>query len=78
MYDAPIEECRRELMTIVGVGAKVAECILLYGLHRLEAFPIDVWMKKALSTTFNGLDAGSLGRYAGIAQQYIFHYTRNL
>ncbi len=78
MYDAPIEECRRELMTIVGVGAKVAECTLLYGLHRLEAFPIDVWMKKALSTTFNGLDAGSLGRYAGIAQQYIFHYTRNL
>lgn len=78
MYDAPIEDCRKELMTITGVGAKVAECTLLYGLHRLDAFPVDVWMKKALSTTFNGLDISSLGRYAGIAQQYIFHYTRNL
>ena len=65
-------------MTIKGVGAKVAECTLLYGLHRLEAFPIDVWMKKALSGTFNGLSVEALGRYAGVAQQYIFHYTRTL
>ncbi len=78
MREAPIEECRKELMTIVGVGAKVAECTLLYGLHRLEAFPIDVWMKKALSSVFNGTEPSSIGRYAGIAQQYIFHYSRNI
>ena len=78
MREAPIEECRKELMTIVGVGAKVAECTLLYGLHRLEAFPVDVWMKKALATAFNGITPSSLGRYAGIAQQYIFHYSRNV
>lgn len=78
MRTAPIEQCRSELMTIKGVGAKVAECTLLYGLHRLEAFPIDVWMKKALSGTFNGLSVEALGRYAGVAQQYIFHYTRTL
>ncbi len=76
MHDAPIADCRKELMTITGVGAKVAECTLLYGLHRLDAFPIDVWMKKALSTTFSGITVESLGRYAGIAQQYIFHYSR--
>ena len=76
MYSAPMDECRKELMTITGVGAKVAECTLLYGLHRLEAFPIDVWMKKALATLFSGVSADSLGRYAGIAQQYIFHYSR--
>ncbi len=78
MREAPLNECRKELMSIVGVGAKVAECTLLYGLHRLEAFPIDVWMKKALSTTFSGITVDSLGRYAGIAQQYIFHYSRLL
>ena len=76
MQTAPIEDCRKELMTITGVGAKVAECTLLYGLHRQEAFPIDVWMKKALSTVFSGVSPETLGRYAGIAQQYIFHYIR--
>lgn len=78
MYDAPIDDCRRELMTIIGVGQKVAECTLLYGLHRLEAFPIDVWMKKALATHFSGVSADSIGQYAGVAQQYIFHYSRLL
>lgn len=77
MTDAPIDECRTELMKIKGVGAKVAECTLLYGLHRLEAFPIDVWMKKALESDFAGVTPEGIGRYAGIAQQYIFHYTRN-
>ena len=76
MRTAPIDECRKELMTIKGVGPKVAECTLLYGLHRLEAFPIDVWLKKALSTLFNGISPENLGQYAGIAQQYIFHYSR--
>ena len=76
MKTAPIDECRKELMQITGVGAKVAECTLLYGLHRLEAFPIDVWMKKALATLFSGIEVEQLGRYAGIAQQYIFHYSR--
>ena len=64
-------------MKITGVGAKVAECTLLYGLHRLEAFPVDVWMKKALEADFSGLTPEGLGRYAGVAQQYIFHYTRS-
>lgn len=76
MRSEPIEDCRRELMKITGVGAKVAECTLLYGLHRLEAFPIDVWMKRALSNDFSGVQVSQLGRYAGIAQQYIFHYSR--
>ena len=76
MHTAPVEECGKELMKITGVGAKVAECTLLYGLHRLEAFPIDVWIKKALATLFNGISPENLGQYAGIAQQYIFHYSR--
>lgn len=79
-----LEELRREelakaretLMTIVGVGPKVADCALLYGLHRMEAFPMDVWMKRAMGTLFPGRKPESFGKYAGIAQQYIFHYSR--
>lgn len=76
MRNAPLDECRKSLMQITGVGAKVADCTLLYGLHRLEAFPIDVWMKKALATLFSDVDPKQIGKYAGIAQQYIFHYSR--
>lgn len=74
--ELPIEEARKELMKINGVGPKVAECTLLYGMHRLEAFPVDVWMKKAMSTLFKTYSPTDFGEYAGIAQQYIFHYFR--
>ena len=72
----PFEEAKKSLMTIVGVGEKVADCVLLYGLHRTEAFPMDVWMKRAMGRLFPDTDPASFGEYAGIAQQYIFHYSR--
>ena len=67
---------RKALQAIKGVGPKVAECVLLYGMGRLEAFPLDVWMKRAMSHLFPGYTPESFGKYAGIAQQYIFHYCR--
>ncbi len=68
-----------ELKKILGVGDKVASCVALFGFGNLEAFPIDVWMKRAIDEYFDGkLDVASLGPYAGVAQQYIFHYIRNL
>ena len=68
-----------QLKQIKGVGDKVASCVALFGFANLEAFPIDVWMKRAIDTYFGGtLDPSSLGRYAGFAQQYIFHYIRNI
>lgn len=73
----PLGEARNKLMTIDGVGPKVADCVLLYGLHRLDAFPVDVWMKRAMKTMFPGKTPEYFGRYAGIAQQYIFYYSRN-
>ena len=76
MKTMPLEEVRQQLMTIQGVGPKVAECAALYGLHRLEAFPMDVWMKRAMAILFPNKTAADFGRYAGIAQQYIFHYAR--
>lgn len=75
---SPITEARESLMMIRGVGPKVAECTLLYGLHRLEAFPIDTWMKKAMATLYKGMSPTDFGKYAGIAQQYIFHYSRTI
>ena len=73
------EHTVNSLMEIKGVGNKVASCVALFGFANLEAFPIDVWMKRAIDEYFDGkLDPASLGRYAGVAQQYIFHYIRNL
>ena len=69
-------DAKSELMKITGVGTKVADCVLLYGLHRLEGFPMDVWMKRAMTNLFDGISGESFGKYAGIAQQYIFHYAR--
>lgn len=48
----PMGEARQALQTIKGVGPKVAECVLLYGIGRLEAFPLDVWMKRAMAAIF--------------------------
>ena len=68
-----------ELMKIKGVGEKVASCAALFAFGNLEAFPIDVWMRRAIDEYFGGvLDPLSLGKYAGVAQQYIFHYIRKL
>lgn len=74
----PIEQARQELMKIKGVGAKVAECTLLYGFGRKEAFPVDVWVKRIMSELYpDGLPECTKD-VEGIAQQYLFHWRRNL
>ena len=72
----PLSKARQALQTIKGVGPKVAECVLLYGMGRLETFPMDVWIKRAMARLFPGYTPDSFGQYAGIAQQYIYHYCR--
>ena len=76
LRELPYDEAKKELMKITGVGVKVADCALLYGLHRLDGFPLDVWMKRAMAVLFDGMEPSVFGEYAGIAQQYIFHYSR--
>ena len=72
----PIEMARQELCKIKGVGAKVAECTLLYGFGRVEAFPIDVWVKRIMEEMYpDGLPEIFKGN-EGIAQQYLFHWRR--
>ncbi len=67
----------RELMKIKGVGPKVADCVLLYGLGFINAFPKDVWIKRALDEYFGGKIPECAKEFGGIAQQYIFYYIRS-
>lgn len=71
------DEAKNVLMQINGVGPKVADCVLLYGMHRLSSFPMDVWMKRVMDKFFPGKTPEFFGQYAGIAQQYLYHYSRN-
>jgi len=67
---------RNELLAVHGVGPKVAECVLLFGFGRIECFPLDVWMKRVMADMYpDGFPAG-LSEFAGIAQQFLFHYAR--
>lgn len=73
----PLDEARQELMKIKGVGKKVADCTLLYGFGRMEAFPVDVWVKRIVEELYpDGLPQCIKGN-EGIAQQYLFHWRRN-
>lgn len=71
------EEAEKMLLSVSGVGPKVAACTLLFGFGRYEAFPVDVWIKRVIERRFPaGLDPKVFGSYAGIAQQYLFYYER--
>ena len=72
----PYEEAQVLLRKIHGVGPKVADCALLFGFYRLEAFPLDVWMKRAMKTLYPDGLSDAILPYRGIAQQYLFHYAR--
>lgn len=73
------EDAMAVLMSVNGVGPKVASCALLYGLYRTDFFPIDVWMRRIIENRYGGkLDIPSLGKYAGLAQQYMFYHERTV
>ncbi len=81
----PYELAKKQLSTLKGVGPKVADCVLLFSLHKKEAFPADVWIKRVLKEAygFTGSDKevfafarGKFGECAGIAQQYLFYYAK--
>lgn len=77
LKDMPLNDARNELMKIKGVGPKVADCCLLFSHRHTEAFPKDVWIKRAMEILFQGELPECAVKYAGIAQQYIFFYARD-
>lgn len=81
-----VDEARKSLMSIHGVGEKVANCVLLFGLGFTEVFPVDVWMQRIMESLYfpDGAKREEIecfaydkfGSYAGYAQQYLFAYGR--
>lgn len=68
------------LKTLHGVGDKVANCIALFGMYKIEAFPIDVWIKRILNTYYHNnfsLENWNLQDIGGIVQQYMFFFERS-
>ena len=84
----PDDELRARLCELPGVGAKVANCVLLFAYERLRAFPIDVWIervlrekyfarkKKTTSRELREFAQTYFGEHGGYAQQYLFHHAR--
>jgi len=78
LIKADSAKAKKSLTALNGVGDKVANCVVLFGLYHMEAFPIDVWIRRALKEHFPpDFDPAGLGEYAGLAQQYIFYYIRS-
>lgn len=75
-YTMDIDQAREHLMLIKGVGPKVANCVLLFGFNRIESMPVDVWVKRALDYFYPEGFPEEYKNWAGLAQQYLFHYTR--
>lgn len=82
----PTNECKKELMKLMGVGPKVADCVMLFSMQKKDSFPVDVWIKRIMEELYIGNEASikdverfskeKFGKYAGIAQQYLFFYAR--
>lgn len=78
------DDLRRELLKILGVGRKVADCILLFAYNRTDVFPVDVWMERVYKEVFGGKETERtkmsedlverFGELSGYIQQYMFYY----
>ena len=81
-------DLRARLCELPGVGAKVANCVMLFAYERLRAFPIDVWIERVLREKYfprarrlnaarlRAFTEGYFGNHGGYAQQYLFHHAR--
>ncbi len=73
----PTDAAMGTLCEVRGIGAKVAACVLLFGFAKDDAFPMDVWVKRLMAAYYpDDRDGSRFGKYAGIAQQYLFYYER--
>ena len=80
------DEIYKFLISLKGVGPKVASCILLFGFGKMEKFPVDTWIEQVYYNHFDSTKKSrpqiqkyfesEFGEYSGIAQQYLFYYER--
>jgi len=84
-----VEKLREELLKIPGVGPKVADCIMLFALEKYEVFPVDVWVRRVISELYfenkeqqpkaiQKFAKEHYGNLAGLAQQYLFYWRRDM
>lgn len=84
-YSMDTKEALDKLMENIGIGPKVASCILLFAYQKYDVFPVDTWVKKVMKTKYNiegeknirSFASITYGKYSGIAIQYLFNYGRN-
>lgn len=86
LCDMTTQEAKKALMSINGIGEKVSNCILLFGLGRVDSFPVDVWIKRIMEycyfdseqsiDTISSLAKEKFGNLGGYAQQYLFYWAR--
>ncbi|MCR5774682.1 MAG: DNA-3-methyladenine glycosylase 2 family protein [Lachnospiraceae bacterium] len=77
MRKLPDAELFDELVSIYGVGKKIANCVMLFAYHRIAAFPEDVWIRRIEDTYYGGeFPVSEYPGYAGVLQQYMFFYAR--
>ncbi|WP_010237071.1 DNA-3-methyladenine glycosylase family protein [Clostridium arbusti] len=86
IYSCDDDKCHIELQKFMGVGPKVADCIMLFSMEKYSAFPVDVWVKRAMMHFYVAPDVSlkkirefgrdKFGNLSGFAQQYLFYYAR--
>lgn len=87
LHKLPLDEAREQLLQLPGVGVKIADCVLLFAYGFQQAFPVDVWIMKALRQLYfprrrvklprlRHFSRTHFGPHSGYAQQYLFHYMR--
>lgn len=86
LFTVDTDEARKALLKLKGVGGKVADCILLFSGVGFDVFPTDVWVKRVMEELYfkreaslneiRGFALDYFGKYAGVAQQYLFYYAR--
>ncbi|MDR1027979.1 MAG: 8-oxoguanine DNA glycosylase [Clostridiales Family XIII bacterium] len=84
----PIEKIEEYLLSLSGVGPKVANCVMLFSMKKSEVFPLDVWVRRVMNRLYGMGEENvsamkdcakrNFGSYGGIAQQYLFHYIRTV
>ena len=84
-YELDTKNALDKLMENIGIGPKVASCILLFAYQKYDVFPIDTWVKKIMEKDYGIKGEANIrefakktyGKYSGIAIQYLFNYSRN-
>lgn len=87
LKERSVDDIRKTLLEVPGIGEKVFQCILLFGLGRTDSFPVDVWVKRVMEELYYGGEERNkkviqedgmrrFGELSGYAQQYLFYYMR--